>query len=30
MEECLAERERILQGGKIIQMTTASGPKLKL
>ena len=30
MEECLAERERILKGGKIIQMTAASGPKLKL
>ena len=30
MEECLAERERILKGGKKIQMTTASGPKLKL
>jgi hypothetical protein len=30
MEECLAERERIVKGGKIIQMTTASGPKLKL
>ena len=30
MEECLAERERILKGGKIIQMKPASGPKLKL